>query len=106
MGYTSGIYSRTHNSNYSGSHAVLLIGYDDANQCFIVKNSWGADWGESGFFRIAYSELTSLTYFGEEVLAGNGVGATSSPNPPGLTITKPSHNRTATHKTSWPVSRD
>ncbi len=50
---------------YQGGHAIEIIGYDDTAQCFIVKNSWGVDWGESeagsistrGFFRIAYSEL-------------------------------------------------
>ena len=26
---------------YLGGHAVLLIGYDDERQCWIVKNSWG-----------------------------------------------------------------
>ena len=32
-------------------HAVLVVGYDD--QSWIVKNSWGTDWGESGYFRLA-----------------------------------------------------
>ena len=34
-------------------HAVAIVGYDDAEQCWIIKNSWGPDWGENGFFRIA-----------------------------------------------------
>jgi len=63
--YTGGIYSYTW-GNYLGGHAIELIGYDDTNQCFIVKNSWGTDWGETatgqsgggGFFRIAYSEVS------------------------------------------------
>ena len=37
-----------------GYHAVAIIGYDDAQSCFIAKNSWGESWGEGGFFRIAY----------------------------------------------------
>lgn len=27
-----------------GNHAVLVIGYDDRTQLFLVRNSWGADW--------------------------------------------------------------
>jgi len=45
-------------------HAVLLVGYDDATQSFKVKNSWGADWGESGYFRIAYDDVQDDVKFG------------------------------------------
>ncbi len=61
--YSSGVYHYVSGS-LAGYHAVLLVGYDDAGQYFIVKNSWGTWWGESGFFRIAYSELRSPTSFG------------------------------------------
>jgi len=33
---------------------VLIVGYDDSQQCWIAKNSWSESWGEAGFFRIAY----------------------------------------------------
>ena len=55
--YTHGIYSYDGWSADVGGHLVLLVGYDDNNQCFIVKNSWGPGWGEGGFFRIAYSQV-------------------------------------------------
>lgn len=61
--YTGGIYHHVSGDGVGG-HAVLLVGYDDVNQCFIVKNSWGTGWGEQGFFRIAYSEMTGPTMFG------------------------------------------
>lgn len=66
--YKSGVYSQT-TGKYIGRHAVLLVGYDDAEQCFIVKNSWGKGWGEQGYFRVAYSELGSAMGFGVETLA-------------------------------------
>jgi C1A family cysteine protease len=62
--YAGGVYSYT-TGKYQGGHAVAIVGYDDTNQCFIVKNSWGDDWGEAGYFRIAYSQLTSVVNFGQ-----------------------------------------
>jgi C1A family cysteine protease len=44
-----------------GGHAVLAVGYDDALQRFIVRNSWGATWGMKGYFTIPYSYLTTST---------------------------------------------
>lgn len=40
-----------------GAHAVAVIGYDDVQQCWIAKNSWGESAGPDGdgTFRIAYS---------------------------------------------------
>jgi C1A family cysteine protease len=61
--YTGGVYSYSW-GNLEGGHAIELIGYDDNNQCFIVKNSWGLGWGESGFFRIAYSQVNNQVAFG------------------------------------------
>jgi hypothetical protein len=69
--YSGNVYSVT-SSGYEGGHAILLIGYDDGAQCFIAKNSWGTGWGESGYFRIAYSELSSPVNFGEYTIAFDG----------------------------------
>jgi C1A family cysteine protease len=41
-----------------GGHAVLAVGYDDATQCFLVRNSWGQQWGQQGYFTIPYAYLT------------------------------------------------
>ncbi len=40
-----------------GGHAVLAVGYEDANQWFIVRNSWGSEWGMGGYFTIPYAYL-------------------------------------------------
>ncbi len=42
-----------------GGHAVKAVGYDDEKQCLIVKNSWGVEWGESGYFYLPYWFVTT-----------------------------------------------
>ena len=37
-----------------GGHAVTLAGFSDAHQWFIVRNSWGKDWGDAGYFYMPY----------------------------------------------------
>ena len=41
-----------------GGHAVMAVGYDDSSQNFIVRNSWGTDWGQKGYFMMPYAYLT------------------------------------------------
>ena len=66
--YVSGIYSYDAQSAnlmenmLIGSHAVLIVGWGQTSlasdpeaaptQFWIVKNSWGSDWGEAGYFKI------------------------------------------------------
>jgi C1A family cysteine protease len=40
-----------------GGHAVLAVGYDEARQWFICRNSWGAKWGMRGYFTLPYPYL-------------------------------------------------
>src|SRR5260370_679441 len=40
-----------------GGHAVMAVGYDDSNQWFIVRNSWGKGWGLNGYFTMPYAYL-------------------------------------------------
>jgi C1A family cysteine protease len=41
-----------------GGHAVVAVGYDDASQWFIVRNSWGTGWGMAGYFTLPYAYLS------------------------------------------------
>ena len=49
--YTSGVLDDTACGAHL-NHGVLAVGY--TQDYWIVKNSWGEDWGESGYIRIAY----------------------------------------------------
>jgi C1A family cysteine protease len=41
-----------------GGHAVMAVGYDDTQQRFIVRNSWGPAWGQKGYCTMPYAYLT------------------------------------------------
>ncbi len=53
--YTGGVYSYE-SGDFLFAHSVLLIGYNDSGNYWILKNSWGDEWGEDGFFRLDYKE--------------------------------------------------
>jgi C1A family cysteine protease len=40
---------------YLGGHAICVVGYDDTKKWFIVKNSWGPDWGDKGYCYLPYN---------------------------------------------------
>ena len=42
-----------------GGHAVIAVGYNDAANRFLVRNSWSADWGIRGYFTMPYGYLTN-----------------------------------------------
>jgi len=42
-----------------GGHAVCAVGYDDGKQYVIVRNSWGAAWGDHGYFYLPYAYVTN-----------------------------------------------
>ena len=45
-----------------GGHAVLIVGYDDSKQWWIVRNCWGPKWGAKGYFFLPYAYLANRNY--------------------------------------------
>jgi C1A family cysteine protease len=52
-----------------GGHAVCMVGYDDKIKFkdgkmggFIVRNSWGENWGDNGYFYMPYSFALSYQF--------------------------------------------
>ena len=54
------------------NHAVLAVGYDSSapEPYWIVKNSWGTDWGDNGYFKIkmGVNMCGTLSALGDGVL--------------------------------------
>jgi len=38
-----------------GGHAVVGVGYDQATERLIVRNSWGVGWGDKGYFYLPFA---------------------------------------------------
>jgi hypothetical protein len=55
--YGGGVYRHV-SGNQLGSHAIVLVGWDDADKAWIARNSWGDAWGEQGYFRIAWDDVS------------------------------------------------
>jgi C1A family cysteine protease len=45
------------NEELLGGHAVMSVGYNDNTQKFIVRNSWGENWGDHGYCYMPYKYL-------------------------------------------------
>lgn len=45
-----------------GGHAVMCVGYDDLSERFIVRNSWGEDWGQKGYFTMPYAYVADSQF--------------------------------------------
>jgi len=62
--YTGGIMTESAcPGSATPNHGVLLVGYDLKEKYWIVKNSWGGDFGEKGYIRLEYGTNTCNLVF-------------------------------------------
>lgn len=45
-----------------GGHAVVACGFDDNQKVFIIRNSWGENWGDKGYFYLSYDFIKNREY--------------------------------------------
>jgi len=56
LGYAGGVFNEFPDLSESDvNHDVVIVGWDDASQSWTIQNSWGPQWGESGYMRIRYN---------------------------------------------------
>lgn len=80
-GYRSGVFD--YNSPYGINHGVVILGWDDNKESWIIRNSWGTGWGMGGHMFIKYgcsSVGDGAAYVNIDVQ--NGFYINSSPKSP------------------------
>ena len=105
QGYPGGVFTGPECVDLN--HGIVLVGWDDnqgTNGVWILRNSWSAGWGESGYMRIEYG--TSLVGYAANYVSYSSQGPTTTPtSTPTATPTSvgptptPTHTPTATPTT-------
>jgi len=107
--YEGGIYMPNMLSPIQRGHVVAITGYDDVEQCFIVRNSAGESWGEQGYFRISYEAFAEYYSFifpfygGTGIFYINGVYGNLMPDAPKIYIETPALSTTYIQGISFPT---
>ena len=66
--YKGGIYHPLDDDPYLGVHCVAVVGYDDEKGAWLIRNSWGEDWGIDGYAWVKYGTCSiERTMFAIEV---------------------------------------
>lgn len=58
--YNRGLVAVSRNGFSGGSHCIILTGWDDDKGTYLIKNSWGATYGDNGFAEISKSEIDNV----------------------------------------------
>jgi C1A family cysteine protease len=92
--YSGGIYKHV-TGNREGGHAISLVGFNDLEKYWIIRNSWGTSWGENGFARVAYDDDSGV--------AGSTWAYNIIPDKSYFTIITPNEHSYVTGKTEIKV---
>jgi hypothetical protein len=57
--YSSGIYKHK-TGELLGGHAISIVGYNDVDRYWIIRNSWSTFWGENGYGMISYDDASGV----------------------------------------------
>ena len=62
----------------SDGHCIVIVGYDDTKQAWLIRNSWGTGWGTNGYGWFGYGQGAN----GLEYYSNCGVlGSSANPDP-------------------------
>lgn len=98
--YNRGVYKHRWGA-IAGGHVMTIVGYDDNEQCWIVKNSWGTKWGLDGWLKIAYdADMITGTWYKRYdpnctgIMYLEGVYGNLKPDVPRVKIQTPNYSKT------------
>jgi C1A family cysteine protease/predicted secreted protein len=71
--YTGGIFQADETGFCNGwiNHSVVLVGWDDSQGTWRLRNSWGTSWGESGYMNIKYG-ISRVGFNASYIVYGGG----------------------------------
>ena len=98
--YNQGVYSHKWGA-IAGGHVMTIVGYNDDEGCWIVKNSWGENWGLNGWLKMSYDSgmITNSWYnrYDENwtgIMYLDGIYGNLKPDVPKINIKTPSPYKT------------
>jgi KDEL-tailed cysteine endopeptidase len=70
--YKNGILSNAERGDQKQNHAVIIVGYGeekDGSKYWLIRNSFGPNWGENGYFKVEREETGRISFgIGEIVI--------------------------------------
>lgn len=60
-GPNSGVYKQV-SKTLAGGHCIVIVGYDDSKQAWLIRNSWGTGWGMAGYCWFGYGQCNMDNY--------------------------------------------
>lgn len=85
-------------------HAVTVVGYDDDRRALKIINSWGAEWGDDGFFWMDYRAARSL--IAEAYVTTDRLLDEPLPNDPGMVLAATTDETPAVNSAASAPSED
>jgi len=52
-------------AQHESGHSMLIVGFDKREERFIVRNSWGKDWGDRGYCTMPFGVIEDFSMFDE-----------------------------------------
>lgn len=91
IAYTGGVFNDHTPTKALPDHSIVLVGWDDSqgtNGAWIMRNSWGDDWGDDGYGYFEY-EVNQIGFGADYILYGDPPDDLSLTPTTGLTSTGP-----------------
>lgn len=81
IAYSGGVFDEK--SNTQINHAIVLVGWDDSKNAWLLRNSWGTNWGEDGYMWIDYNS-NSVGAWATWAMVKQDANATDDNNGPAI----------------------